>query len=407
MVEALQVRVYTHFDTLGCLLPAWEELLSEFPNASVFCTPEWLGPWWRAFGAGLEPRIIGFFDTTQRLVALAPLTLSTVDALGGLKLRVLRLMGDGSGDSDNLDLPVRSGYEEAFVRGFLDWLDAHAQLWDICELNTLPANSPAGNRLQDYLKRWNWDTFHSQRPRSVVPLPHSWESYLGQLSTEDRHNLVRYQRRLERRYRVRIYKCTKETQLSAGLEALFRLHQERWKVRGEPGTFCSEARRRFYGEMSRLLLARERLEFWFLDLDGETVAAQFALRYGDAVFQLQEGFDPKHRSDKIGYLLRGHVLKQLVGEGVRCYDFLGGQSPHKARWGSQVGNYMNVCLARRNSLGALYARGEHHLSEGKELLRAHLPRRAWRMLHWANLRLNPEPTLGVSKRFTSRVSSRL
>jgi len=30
---------------------------------------------------------------------------------------------------------------------------------------------------------------------------------------------VRYQRRLERRYRVRLYKCTQETQLSAGLEA--------------------------------------------------------------------------------------------------------------------------------------------------------------------------------------------
>jgi hypothetical protein len=175
MVEALQVRVFTHFDT-GCLLPAWEELLSEFPNASVFCTPEWLGPWWRAFGAGLEPRIIGFFDTTQRLVALAPLTLGTVDALGGLKLRVLRLMGDGSGDSDNLDLPVRSGYEEAFVRGFLDWLDAHAQLWDICELNTLPTNSPAGNRLQDYLKELEY----LSQPATAIGS--SFAAFLGVLS---------------------------------------------------------------------------------------------------------------------------------------------------------------------------------------------------------------------------------
>jgi CelD/BcsL family acetyltransferase involved in cellulose biosynthesis len=389
MAENLQVRVYRDVDTLGCLLPGWEELLSEFSNASVFCTPEWLGPWWRAFGVGLELQVLGFFDATERLVALAPLTLDTVDALGGLKLRVLRLMGDGSGDSDYLDLPVRSGCEEAFARGLLDWLEARAHLWDICELNTLPADSPAGNRLQDHLKRRNWNAFHSQRPRSVVPLPYSWESYQRQLSREDRHNLARYQRRLEGRYHVRFYKCNQEMQLSDGLEALFRLHQERWKARGEPGAFCSEARRRFYGEMSRLLLARERLEFWFLDLDGETVAAQFALRYGNAVFQLQEGFDPKHRSDRVGYLLRGHVLKQLIAEGVRCYDFLAGQSPHKARWGSQVGNYMNVHFARRHTLAALYARGEHDLGEGKELLRAHLPRRAWRMLHWVKLRRVP------------------
>jgi CelD/BcsL family acetyltransferase involved in cellulose biosynthesis len=381
----LQVCVYRHIDSLGSLLPAWEDLLSEFPSATVFCTWEWLGSWWRAFGDGQELRILAFFDPAQRLIALAPLASSTRRVVG-LSLGVLRLIGDGE-DSDNLDLPARRGYEEAFARGLLDWLEEQAHTWDICELNTLPADSAVGGCLRKELKRRGWNTLSGERARSVVCLPDSWESYLSQLSGEDRHNLVRYLRRLEKRYQVRFYKCTQEEELPAALDALFRLHQERWNARGETGTFGSEARRRFYNEISRLLLQRGQLEFWLLELDGKLMAAQFALRYRDAVFQLQEGFDPKHASDRIGYLLRGHVLKQLIADGVRRYDFLAGKTVHKSRWGSQIGTYMHIRFARPNGLGALYAQYLHHADQGKERLRACLPRRAWRLLHWLNDRI--------------------
>jgi CelD/BcsL family acetyltransferase involved in cellulose biosynthesis len=381
----LEVCVYRDVDSLGSLLPAWEDLLSEFPSATVFCTWEWLGSWWRAFGDGQELRVLALFDPAQRLIALAPFASST-RCVAGLSLEVLRLIGDGE-DSDNLDLPVRPGYEEAFARRLLDWLEEQAHAWDICELNTLPADSAAGACLKKELQRRGWNTLNGERARSVVSLPNSWESYLNQLSGEDRHNLVRYLRRLGKRYQTRFYKCTQEEELPAALDALFRLHQERWKARGETGTFGSEARRRFYSEMSRLLLERGQLEFWLLELDGKPVAAQFAMRYRDAVFQLQEGFDPKHASDRIGYLLRGHVLKQLIAGGVRRYDFLAGQSLHKSRWGSQVSTYIHIRFARPYAVGALYARYLHHSDQGKEWLRACLPRRAWRLLHWLSDRI--------------------
>jgi CelD/BcsL family acetyltransferase involved in cellulose biosynthesis len=143
-----------------------------------------------------------------------------------------------------------------------------------------------------------------------------------------------------------------------------------------------------------LLLGRGQLEFWLLELDGKLVAAQFGMRYRDAVFQLQEGFNPKHTSDRTGYLLRGHVLKQLIADGVRHYDFLAGKSMHKSRWGSQVGTYMHIRFARPYALGALYARYLHHLDQGKERLRACLPRRAWRLLHWLSDRIGGVRNMG-------------
>lgn len=380
-MQSLQVRVYESLDDLQGLLPAWENLLSHSPTATIFSTWEWLAPWWRAFGNDQELMVLAFFDPHQTLAGLAPLSLSTHRVSRVLKFGFLRLVGDGSGDSDNLDLPVCAGYEEEFTRALLEYLDRTAGRWDLCQFNTLPAHSPAGNHLRKHLKQRGWTHFEYPRPWSVVVLPGSWESYLKQLSSKERGKLAYYSRRLGKNHEVRYYKCTQESELPTCLEALFQLHQARWQLQGQPGSFGSQHRRQFYSEMGRLFLARRWLEFWLLDLDGKTVAAQFGFRYSDTVFQLQEGFDPAYSADSIGYVLRGYVLKQLIADGVRRYDFLAGQSPDKARWGTQMGNYIDIHFGKPFSRGSVYLRWRHNARQSKEWLRAHLPHPIWRILH--------------------------
>jgi CelD/BcsL family acetyltransferase involved in cellulose biosynthesis len=108
--------------------------------------------------------------------------------------------------------------------------------------------------------------------------------------------------------------------------------------------------------MARAFVARGWLEFWLLKLDGDPVAAQFAFRYRDTVFSLQEGFDPAYSTDSVGYALRAHAIRQFISEGVRRYDFLGGQSPIKQRWGARPGVYLSIRFARPSSRGNAYLR---------------------------------------------------
>jgi protein-tyrosine phosphatase len=220
----------------------------------------------------------------------------------------------------------------------------------------------------------------------VTNLPAEWETYLAQLSSENRNNLKRYTRRLGRHYQVEIYKCTNEADLPKCLEDLFELHQKRWQLRGEPGTFASTERRAFYFELSCALLKHGNLEFWLLTLNGKTAAAQFCFRQGESVFLLQEGFDPDHSADRVGFILRGHVLEQLVAAGVRRYDFLYGQSEGKQIWVPQLQHYLDIHFAKRGSRGALYLQWTNAAVEKKEWLRAHLPKSAWSALK----RLNPK-----------------
>jgi CelD/BcsL family acetyltransferase involved in cellulose biosynthesis len=381
-----KVSLWEDSGRLGELRASWDKLLAGVPTASVFSSWEWLLPWWRAFGAGQQLRVLAFFDQAANLIGLAPLSLATRSFRSGLRLRVLRLLGDGSEDSDNLDFLIQPGHEVGVAGALLDWIETHSRIWDVCEFATVPESSPAAAAVLNQLNIRRLCVRTCRRPWSAVPLPGTWDAYLSQLSAEDRHNLPRYLRRLQKRYRVRFCKCTQESELDSALQILYGLHQSRWNQKGEPGTFACENRRHFYREMAGGLLARERLEFWLLYLDDKPVAAQFAVRYGNTVFQLQEGFDPQHYSDRVGYLLRAHVLKQLIAEGVCRYDFLGGKTPHKSRWGSETGSYVTIRFAKRPSLGSLYVRCVHHSGEIKEWLRGQLPEPAWAALH--RLRLN-------------------
>jgi CelD/BcsL family acetyltransferase involved in cellulose biosynthesis len=382
----LGIRVLSSLDELEKLRPAWEELLSRYPQASIFSTWEWLAPWWRAFGAGQQLHVVAFEDSSSRLVALAPLSIGTRHAFGKT-WKIMRLMGDGSGDSDNLDLPVASGYEEDFAESLLDHLGEQSRQWDSCQWNSMPENSPLALRLPAQLKKRKWPLVTTFTPCSSVPLPDAWDTYAKQLSAKERGKLGTRSRRLEKQHTVQYRRCSQIQELDRDLESLFDLHQLRWEADGLPGSFRSAERRRFYHDLASLLLSRNQLEFGLLELDAKVVAAQFAFRFGDTVYSLQEGFDPALAKDSVGYVLRAKVLRTLIAEGVRKYDFLGGISESKARWGAEVGRYSEFYFARPYTAASFYLRAKYELKKGKESLRRHAPPHVWALLHAVNMRI--------------------
>jgi CelD/BcsL family acetyltransferase involved in cellulose biosynthesis len=380
-MKSLQVRIYETLAGIETLRPQWEQLLSEFRGATTFSTWEWLAPWWSAFSERRRLLVLAFLDESSRLVGLAPLCVETRKVAPFVRLKVVGFWGDGSGDSDNLDFPVRSGYEEEVASVLLNYLAKESRRWDFCEFNTMPENSPVGNSLS---RHCSWVSFRHQQAGSAVALPETWEAYLLQLSAKERGKVAYRRKQLEKKYRTRFYKCENEAELGVCLDTLFRLHQKRWHSAGEPGSFMFEARCRFYSEMAALLLMRGRLEFWLLDLDGKPVAAQFGFCFDRTFFSLQEGYDTVHSPDSVGYVLRAHVIRQLIAAGVRRYDFLAGESASKARWGARVTQYVNLRFARPISKGSLYLQMINTATKGKEWLRLHLPTNAWQALRRLN-----------------------
>ncbi len=393
----LTLRVYQNLVDLQELEPVWDDLVAAYPAASIFCTWEWLTSWWQSFGEGRNLLVLALFDSTSRLLGLAPLSISTETYWGSVPVRMLRFMGDGSEDSDNLDFPVRPGFEEILANKVLHYLEDQRSQWDVSQLNTMPIASLVASCLADSLKQPGWSCFEHSRSRLTVLLPSTWEEYLDQISSKERRNFMYYGRRLEKKYSVRIHRCTGESELTSCLEALFRLHQLRWQNTGQPGSFADASRRNFYIDLSRRLLTKGQLELRTAELDGKIAAVQFAMRYGNTVYSLQEGYDPEHASDRIGFLLRGEVLKHLISEGIRVYDFLGGNDEHKARWKPDFGSYRDVHFARSWSKGGVLLNCAHRSLATKEWLRARLHPSYWRLLHKVNLALQRRTVPAFSK----------
>lgn len=382
LADGCVVRVYRDISELDTLRPDWDALLQKYPLASTFNTWEWLTSWWRAFGENRKLLVLGAFDGRNTLVGLAPFAVAK-ENLGGIPLRMLRMMGDGTCDSDNLDMPVASGFEQLFARAVVDYLQKNNSQWDLCELNTLPPDSPSAAFLARSAKSRGWVVVENTTCSSAILLPPTWDAYMAMLSSEERRNIPRYTRRLQNRQAMRIFRADAHS-FPRCLDALFELHQGRWEHAGEKGSFASLRRRNFYWELSSALLTKNALELWALELDQRIVAVQFAFRHNNRVFQLQEGYDHRRPSDRVGYVLRGGVLKTLIGEGVRVYDFLGGGDSYKARWGAQRGYYRTLCFASRFSKGGIVLQFSTQAAAGKRWLRRKLPDSAWNALREVN-----------------------
>jgi CelD/BcsL family acetyltransferase involved in cellulose biosynthesis len=389
LVSNLQcsVKIFSNWEEFELLAVEWNAILERNRKLTIFSTPEWLGAWWRAFGSDNRLYAMSFRNAQGLLVGLLPLYLKRIE-LGMLpSLWELRLVGDGSSDSDNLDFVVLPGYERAVAHSLVQHLTT-ARHWDICRLNVMPSDSAVANVFLQEISSAGWKFKTSTLPWTSVELPSTWEAYLKQLSPKERKKVGNLTRRVQKRYRARFYQCSSLSELPVCLENLFSLHQKRWQTRGKPGVFVS-ARRQFYYDMSRQFLSRGWLALWMLELDGSVVAAQFGFRYGDTVYSLQEGFDPAYSTDSIGYVLRSHSLQHSIESGVTQYHFLAGQDKSKLRWKCVSGDYLNIHFARPGTSASFYLSLDHALKTAKSWIRRVLPLSLVTFLSGVRQRMQP------------------
>src|SRR5207237_9354185 len=92
-------------------IPASEAIMRDNASLSIFSTPEWLGSWWKAFGSSKRMHALAFSIKDNSLVGLALFYFDEIHSPVFGKLTRLRLVGDGSGYSDNLDLIFQPGLE--------------------------------------------------------------------------------------------------------------------------------------------------------------------------------------------------------------------------------------------------------------------------------------------------------
>ncbi len=384
--QSVQIKAYSSWAGVAEIVPAWERILRENDQLSIFSTPEWLRSWWDAFGSSRRLALLALSDPQGSLIGVAPLYFEYSKHPIFGRVSQLRFVGDGSEDSDNLDLIAAPGEEQRCVAALLRWI-AQQPNCGICSLNTLAEDSIAAEILQARLRAAKWPLRVTTTPHSAIPLPSTWESYIEGLTPKFRRLITRCRRKLESQYEVRFHRCDSLCEIPEMLQTLYRLHQKRWNSVCQPGTLQSAERRDLYARMARAFFERGWLELWSLELNGKPVAAQMSFRYRDRVYGLQEGFDTDYFSHNVGHVLRAAMFEYFINSGARVYDFLGGASAQKQRWGAEVGAYINLEFARPRTIASCQLALHKGAAASKEWLRHRLPPVAWNALHRINLLL--------------------
>jgi len=376
----LHVSRLASWEDIAGLEHTWNKLLASSASQTVFLTWEWVQAWWRAFGSTRHLVLLTCRDAEGDLVAIVPLQRTWENIGPGMSGWMLRLVGDGIGGSENLDWIVRRGHEAAAVRAVLDWLEENRSEWDTLELNTVPAHSPVAAALRHELAVRRWRLVVHESSGYFLRLPDNWETCRASLRKNFRTLLARRIRKLQSSFAVRVRRCETLEELPGCLEQLFLLHAKRWQLRGQKGSFALQQKRAFYAEMGKRLLERGWLDFWLLELDGKTVAAEFGFTYDGMYSFLQAGFDPDYWSYGVGRVLRALIMQELIRRDVRVYDFLGGEDDYKRQWNPERSTYLQILCARPISRGALSILLDEAAVRTKKWLRAHIPNKLWSAL---------------------------
>ncbi len=343
----LTAQIHTDAQALADLEGEWNALLARSRSDSIFLTWEWIAAWREAVAPHAPLLLVTVRDPAHRLVAVAPFYRTRMRLLGAVPYRVARVLGDFHSGSEYPDLIIDREVEDAAASALVEALLARRNLWDCLWLPRMAGWTGARERWRALCEAHGLWVHEHLRDFAPVDLREDFEGFLGTLSRNTRSSLRRRMRDVLDGDGATFCLCTPDDR-EEFLDALFRLHAQRWATRGDEGSFRRQPHmeafyRRFIPEAQQ----RGWLRLYGLRLGGELKAVQIGYVYGGTYSQLQEGFCPS-APDGVGNVLRALSIESLIAEGVRCYDFLGEWSEHKRRWGATLRKGCDLFIGRPN-----------------------------------------------------------
>ena len=369
--HALEMACIEDVDGLRALREEWNALHAICREATPFNSWEWLCSWWQAYGEARPLRVLAW-RLDGALVGIAPLYVARETGAFGLTVTVLRMVGDGSADSDYLGFLVRDDLSARLLDRFAAWLAAEQQchalvLRDVPETSAWLAGLLAAAGKYGLLLRKEYGRC------AAIPLPGAFEELLLSLRPRFRTKVRSLLKRLAES-ELTFESAVGAEDLKRRLRSLFELHQARWRSTGRVGVFEGKAKRRFYALFAARFARKGWLRLYSLRRGDTYVAHQLCFSANGTTYLLQEGFDVSNPASSYGQTLRASVLRHLIEQRQRCYDFLGGYSRHKEDWGAVEARTVHVTIAQKSVRGTFYLKLTEWRDQTVEIAKRVLPR---------------------------------
>jgi CelD/BcsL family acetyltransferase involved in cellulose biosynthesis len=236
--------------------------------------------------------------------------------------------------ADSLDAVVAAGMEGAF---WADLLRSPGELLaeGPLHLPNLVEGSPSLSLLPRICGERGVFLNVEEADRSpFIPLPESFDEYLGRLGGKERHELRRKLRRAgeaEPRLSFRVTGTAEE--LSRDFPSFVELHR---KSHPEKRRFMDDRMAEFFREVAEGFLSAGRLRLAVLRGAGGDLASAFQIEHDGALLLYNSGFDPGAGGGMSpGVVLMARCIEDAIRRGLKEYDFLRGRERYKYDLGAR------------------------------------------------------------------------
>ncbi|PZC48400.1 MAG: Acetyltransferase involved in cellulose biosynthesis, CelD/BcsL family, partial [Chloroflexi bacterium] len=103
---------------------------------------------------------------------------------------------------------------------------------------------------------------------------------------------------------------------------------------------------RFFRRIARAMGEAGYLKLFFMEIDGQRVAAVWCFDMGNVRYLYNSGFNPAFGHLSVGLLLKAFCLKDAIETGMDYFDFLRGDERYKYDLGAQDVVLYNMVVSR-------------------------------------------------------------
>lgn len=313
----------------------WEELHASV-GGTVFQSFPWLWNWWQIYSRSRTRLHILTTRLDGRLTAILPLYIEHIGyRLIGLDR--LRMIGVYETYGEYALLAERKHLRDS-TRVMAEYLAGMIK-GPACDMVSFFRFDPSDEVMQTLLHQMRSHGLIERFvprviPRVMMDLPADHDTWFASLSSNERDLLKRKGKALEKKGAV-------VEVVSAADPGAFRdyvrLHSATWTTRGVSGYFASERMRRFLEIVTEELMGRGQARLYFLAKDGVRFTAVHAFFVnGQCCFYLS-GLDRAHELSNLspGRVLLARVIRDAIAEGIKVFDFQGGDEEYKHRLGGR------------------------------------------------------------------------
>lgn len=321
------------YGELGLLADEWNQLALK--SGTPFMTAEWLTAWCATLGQGKCSWTI-LHDSDGSIRAGACVRRA---ALGKLA---------STTDAYSHDWEILARDDRA-----------RAELWSALvhrsasriQLEGMRQGADSARFVCEELGRMGYKVISAQGPSSPwLMLPASWDELIGDVSGSLRGQIGRRRRQLEREGTVTFRVGGTPATLDRDLDIFLGLEGSGWKGRDGTAITSKASTEALYRTFARGAAERGWLRLYFLELDGEAIAADYGCAFAGTGVFIKTGFNEAHSRLSPGLVLRAEVLRSSIEEGLVGYDFLGHPDTYKTRWTPATRPRLRIWAYRRQAL---------------------------------------------------------